>query len=717
MKKPTSESRVTNPSRRQKSLRIRSGAPAVYPFSAIVAQDKMKLAMILNVIDARVGGVLIMGHRGTGKSTAVRALADLLPEISFFTDCPYRCDPAEGQRCCDDCLAAGEAGRKRPTDKSAVRVVELPLGATEDRVCGTIDIEQALRSGKKRFEPGLLARANRGFLYIDEVNLLEDHLVDLLLDVSTTGINNVEREGISILHPARFVLIGSGNPEEGELRPQLLDRFGLYVEVTTEDDVDRRIEIVQRRESFESDRESFLRSFADSQEELRRKIKRARKSFANVKVERGILRDIARLCTELKIDGHRGELTITRAARALAALEGRKKVNETDVRRVAVMALRHRLRRDALEATASVARIEQALNKVLGEASGADEHNNRGGGDDSSSNGRQAAGKRAPAQVSAERSSATQNGDAGKKIEPSPAGKIGAEAPTRHFSDPTPNRSAATKFELGLNELTVLSSGKSRSQSGRQANRSVYNQERGRYARSVNAATSSGKIALDATLRAAAATAGRSTINDDRCPASEIPNLVTPDVLRFKLFKAKQGRLFIFAIDLSGSMALKRINYAREAMFDLLRQSYIHRDSVAIVGFRGLTAEVMLPPSKSILRARRVLESLPMGGGTPLSAGLACSLDLAKRVGPKAGEIVLLVFTDGGANVPLQSNEIRDPVGRHKLIEDEVKRLGTELLKVRVNAVVVDTQSAFTLNRDTLALAEKLGARYVPRKL
>lgn len=700
---------------------------ACYPFSAIVGQDEMKLALILNVIDAKVGGVLIMGHRGTGKSTAVRALADLLLEISVVSGCAYRCDPADEQNACGECreaIGAGGAGSKLRREKSPVRVVELPLGATEDRVCGTIDIEQALRSGVKRFEPGLLARANRGFLYIDEVNLLEDHLVDLLLDVSSTGINNVEREGISVRHPARFVLIGSGNPEEGELRPQLLDRFGLYVEVTTEDDLDRRMEIVEHREAFERDRESFRLGFADSQEQLRRKITRARKNFGNVKVERRVLRDIARLCSELKVDGHRGELTITRAARALAAFEGRKKVIEADVRRVAVMALRHRLRRDALEETASAERIEQTMNKVFGEGRGVGAREGEGDGDDSPSdtgqNGRQTEGKRAaPGSPASKNSAASQNGNPKGNPEAEPAGNLGADATPESLS--ASSREAGVNLGLDKSPTRALSESRSRFQSSRQpgTNRSVYNQERGRYARSVaspvTSAKASGRVALDATLRAAAVTARERAgpATDTRNPAPDTWNQIPHDALRFKLFKRKQGRLFIFAIDLSGSMALNRITHAREVMLGLLRQSYIHRDRVAIVGFRGMTAELMLPPSKSILRARRVLDTLPMGGGTPLSAGLARALELANRVGPTLGGIVLLVFTDGGANVPLQTSEIRDRAGRRKRIEDEVKRLGSEMRKAGIDPVVVDTQNAFTPNGDALALAENLGARYV----
>src|SRR6476620_142097 len=270
-----------NPSTQSIARVNRSMRNAPYPFSAIVVQDEMKLALILSVIDPQIGGVLIMGHRGTGKSTAVRALADLLPEIRVVADCMFGCDPSDERRLCANCAANTEAFA---TKTKPVPVVDLPLGATEDRVCGTIDIERALNEGRKEFEPGLLARANRGFLYIDEVNLLEDHLVDILLDVAASGWNRVERESMSIEHPAGFVLIGSGNPEEGELRPQLLDRFGLHAEVKTENYLENRIAIVERREAYDRDPEGFRVAYAKQQNDLSRKIARARETFSRVKI-------------------------------------------------------------------------------------------------------------------------------------------------------------------------------------------------------------------------------------------------------------------------------------------------------------------------------------------------------------------------------------------------------------------------------------------------
>lgn len=333
----------------------------VYPFTAIVGQEEMKLALLLSVIDPMVGGVIIMGHRGTGKSTAVRALADLLPPIRKVKGCVFGCDPDRANELCQDCVRKLAHDARVTTERGAVPVVELPLGATEDRVCGTLDIERALVEGVKAFEPGLLARANRGFLYIDEVNLLDDHLVDVLLDAAASGRNVVEREGISVTHPSRFVLVGSGNPEEGELRPQLLDRFGLYTQITTITDLDQRVEIVERRERFDDDPVAFHSEQASEQDGLRRRITRAKKLLPRVETGRALLMQIAQLCVSLNVDGHRGELTIARSSRALAALEGRTKTTLDDARRVAVMSLRHRLRRDPLETVDSGSRIEQAL--------------------------------------------------------------------------------------------------------------------------------------------------------------------------------------------------------------------------------------------------------------------------------------------------------------------------------------------------------------------
>jgi magnesium chelatase subunit I len=338
---------------------------AAFPFSAIVGQDEMKLALLIAAVDPKVGGVLAFGDRGSGKSTAVRALAALLPKMKVVAGCRYNCDPDRPAEFCDECRARAAKGGLKST-LVPVPVVDLPLGATEDRVVGALDLERALARGEKAFEPGLLARAHRGFLYIDEANLLEDHLVDLLLDVAASGENVVEREGLSIRHPARFVLVGTGNPEEGELRPQLLDRFGLSVEVRTPDDLPSRIEVVRRRDAFESDAAAFLAQWTRNEAKLRKSITAAREKLPTVSVSDMALELAAKLCLTLGTDGLRGELTLMRAARALAALESAKTVTNDHLRRVAPPALRHRLRRNPLDDAGSSVRVDRAISEVLG---------------------------------------------------------------------------------------------------------------------------------------------------------------------------------------------------------------------------------------------------------------------------------------------------------------------------------------------------------------
>jgi len=337
-----------------------------FPFSAIVGQDEMKLAILVVAIDPSVGGVLVFGDRGTGKSTAVRALAALLPRIQAVQGCPYGCDP-HAPTPCEACAAARAASGRAPRSHQVpVPVVDLPLGATEDRVVGALDLERALTDGVKAFEPGLLARANRGFLYIDEVNLLEDHLVDLLIDVAASGENVVEREGLSVRHPARFVLVGSGNPEEGELRPQLLDRFGLSVEVKTPQELAARVEVVRRRDAFERDPAAFTVAWKKEDERLRKRIVAARARLAGVEVPMAARERAAQLCMALGTDGLRGDLTLMRAARALAALQGDDAVGDAHLRQIAAPALRHRLRRNPLDDSGSTSRVDRAVADLMG---------------------------------------------------------------------------------------------------------------------------------------------------------------------------------------------------------------------------------------------------------------------------------------------------------------------------------------------------------------
>ena len=639
----------------------------------------MKLALLLNVVDPLIGGVLIMGHRGTGKSTAVRALADLLPQISVVERCPYNCDPEDRANLCDQCRES----KKRNAKQTSVPVVELPLGATEDRVCGTIDIERALSAGRKAFDPGLLARANRGFLYIDEVNLLEDHLVDLLLDVAVTGRNKVEREGVSVEHPASFVLIGSGNPEEGELRPQLLDRFGLHAEVRTENYLQNRIDIVERRERYDRDRDAFCESFADDQEQLRKRITRARANIAKIDVARPVLEKIAQLCADLKVDGHRGELTIMRSARALAAFEGRRAVTDEHVKRVSAMSLRHRLRRDALDETATSEQIEQAVDAVFPQGAPPPEPPSGNGGDVQNQDRPGKSNKNAPRQrASASGSSARPNT---------------ADAPS-----PPAVEKKSGELRLDQHLRNTDRADKARSQTRRASGaKAALDQRRGRYTRAVNFRSAGARIAIDATLRA--------LVGID----SHLRLPVTSEALRYKLLKHKQGTLFVFAIDASGSMAANRIARAKSAILKLLRRSYLNRDSVAIVSFHGTTANVDLPPSRSILRARRVLDSLRMGGSTPLGLGLVTTIELLEIVGNKFGQTVVLLFTDGRSNVPLRRGGLNLRAFRQVKIESEIRELTVSLNRLKTRVVVVDTQKEFESSEETRRLAKILNAQFV----
>lgn len=694
--------------------------PPVFPFTAIVGQGEMKLALLLNVIDPSIGGVLVMGHRGTGKSTAVRALADLLPQHARVRGCLYGCDPADEKNLCDDCRARLAANGKLARERAAVAVVDLPLGATEDRVCGTINIERALTTGVKTFEPGLLARANRGFLYIDEVNLLEDHLMDLLLDVAVTGRNLVEREGISIEHPARFVLVGSGNPEEGELRPQLIDRFGLHVEVKTATDLDERVAIIVQREAFEHDPEGFRSHVENEQESLRRRTTRARKNIHAVKLSRGLLRRIAELCQQLDVDGHRGEITITRAARALAAFEGRKEVSDEDVRRVATMALRHRLRRDPLEQTSGGQRIEQRLDQLFPSETEVDE----------TRQGKQQRERVTSPSSSSDESDEDDRARAGKQSDSR------ADGAKEHgaTNQPAPPALDAQLSDTSL-DITPRTQQKPTTHSTRRAtesNQRSYNSRRGRYARATNVKTPGARIALDATLRSAVGSWQLAVGSEDRSvirresmvekkqrrdrPHPKLPtaHCLLPTDLRYRRFKRKAGTLFIFAVDTSGSMALNRIAQAKGALVRLLAQSYIRRDRVALVSFRGQDAEVLLPPSRSVTRARTLLDRLSIGGATPLAAGLACALEIARRAARQGTErIVLLLFTDGRANVSSRANEIKNQAERRRLIDDELQSLGRAAQQTGLATIVVDTQNRFTSSGDAQRLAGIIGARYV----
>jgi magnesium chelatase subunit D len=705
-----------------------SAARQVFPFTAIVGQEEMKLALLLNVVAPSVGGVLITGHRGTGKSTAVRALAELLPPLAAVRGCAYNCDPSDAGALCDACLSQISGGGVLKRERKIVPVVELPLSATEDRVCGTIDLGRALKEGVKSFEPGLLARANRGFLYIDEVNLLEDHLVDLLLDVAATGRNRVEREGVSAEHPSRFRLVGSSNPEEGELRPQLLDRFGLCVEVETERDLESRVLIVERREAFDEDPAAFNLSQQGEQTRLRRRVLRAAGKFAAVKVPRPILRQIAELCLRLGVDGHRGEITVTRAARSLAALEGRGEASGEDVRRVAAMSLRHRLRRDPLEQGGEGSRVEQIAGELFGggdagaEPSPAERRRGAAPSEMNSTDDARAVGvNRTTARVDGGDDASRNKRIESKRIESNAEARDGEKG--KELVAPTAEvklRKDAVGWKLTAGE------GRRRKETGARRTDSTARRRagaqtsafaaRGRYAGASPSKLDSGRVAIDATLRAAA---GLCAARKDVAPSGGLR--VATESLRFKRFRGRAGALFIFLVDTSGSMAANRIAQAKGALAQLLRRSYINRDRVSLVVFRERGSKLLLAPCASAARARTLLDALPVGGATPLAAGLLRALEVTRRaVAESARQVRLVIFTDGRANVSLMGRSsveaaAREEEGaaRKERIRNEILDLGASLQKAGVSTLVIDTQSRFTAGGEGRFLSDALGGRYV----
>lgn len=568
----------------------------IYPFAALVGQETLKTALLLNAVDPAIGGVLICGEKGTAKSTAARALAAILPSIRRVAECPYHCaDPGGDWAECPFCREA--------TDPAIIETpapfVDLPLGATEDRVIGTLDFQQALREGRRSVHPGLLASAHRGVLYIDEVNLLADHLVDVLLDVAAMGVNTIQREGIALRHPSRFLLLGSMNPEEGELRPQFLDRFGLMVTVAGPRDPETRAEIVRRRLAVESDPAEFARKWAKEQDELRQRIVRARQGLAAVEHDDGLLTFITRLCCELQVDGLRSDIVLLRTARALAAWESRPRVTLEDVRAAAELALPHRRRR------------RRPFEKPGLDPQQLDQHfqqpDSRGAGG-------------SPAQNHADDPPAPEN-PANEQVFAAAAPQLSRRIETAAPSPATPppgRRNAGG------------SSG------------------RGGYVRAV-ADPSPADLAVDATIRAA-------VCREPNLAAGGAAIQVLPEDLHGKEGQNRTGSLLLFVVDASGSMAARRrMEAVKGAVLGLLQSAYEERDHVAVLAFRGPEATLLLPPTRSIDAAEQALRSLPTGGRTPLAHALRMAGELIAKTrrSPAGMPVLLIVLTDGKANVAL----------------------------------------------------------------
>jgi len=646
----------------------------VYPFCAIVGQDKMKMALILNVVNPKIGGVLLRGEKGTGKSLVVRALAHLLPEINVVTDCPFHCDPTRPKEMCDACSAKVANGEKLLVAKRVVSVVELPIGATEDRLVGTLDIEKAIKTGEKHFEPGLLAEANRNILYIDEVNLLDDHLVDVLLDAAAMGVNFVEREGVSFSHPAQFVLVGTMNPEEGELRPQLLDRFALSVEVKGILYREARAEIVRRRIAFENDPELFIAAQSDSQEQIRQKIVKATRLLPKVKLSDEMLDLITQICIDFAVDGHRADITIYKTACTIAAFKGRTEVIEEDVKEAAELALAHRLRRQPFEEP----KIEE---QQLQDSMQKWEQNQ---------NKNQSKEQQKQPRLSPQNNISPQNSNPENKDQEQ---LKDSEAPEQVFEADLP-------YAVKALSTTVLDEVE-RSGAGRRS-KSKSKSKTGRY---VSSSIPKGKVedlAFDATLRAAAPFQRRRRVES----GSKTGLLIEKADLREKVRERKVGNLIMFVVDASGSMAAEeRMVATKGAVLSLLLDAYQRRDRVGMVVFRKNKAELVLPPTNSVEIAQRLLSKLPTGGRTPMAHGLTLGLETIREYVRRDKEAIplLALVSDGRANVPLNGG---DPVEEAKLVAREIGCTG-------VKAIAIDTERDFLTFGLVKQICDEMKGRYL----
>ncbi|MEW6718099.1 MAG: putative cobaltochelatase [Chloroflexota bacterium] len=611
--------------------------PIVFPFTAIVGQDRMKRALILNAVSPGIGGVLIRGERGTAKSTAARALAALLPQVCIVKDCRFGCDPDRPTTWCTDCRGRAEDGEALPVSLIPTPFINLPVSATEDRVVGTLDIEKAIQKGERHFEPGILASANRGLLYIDEVNLLDDHVVDVLLDSAAMGMNIVEREGISFSHPSRFILVGTMNPEEGDLRPQLLDRFALSVDIRGIRDKRERVLIMERNLEFETNPEEFRQKWQSHEQSLSEQIEHARTLVEQVKYSRRDLLSIAALTASLNVDGHRADLVILKAARAQAAFDGRTSISDIDIALAAELALPHRMKRGPFEQTSITKeelqeRIEQARNQAQSE-------------------------RETTTQPVEEKQYSGKKNATPEVIKEVQNNKVTKPIPQNVFETTTPewwkggekvvvgDDFSPRPIETPLDKLT-------RKQGGRRS-RTRTDRKRGRYilARPANGKTDD--VAFDATIRAAAPFQRRR-----KKQRKDVAFAIRSNDIHRKVRVKKAANLVLFVVDASWSMAVaERMSATKGAIFSLLTDAYQRRDRVGLIVFQKDRATLILPPTNSVELAKKALKDIPVGGKTPLSAGLYLAHHVIRKdrlVHPDVLPLMILL-TDGAGNVSMGS--------------------------------------------------------------
>ncbi len=629
-----------------------------YPFSALVGQELMKRALLLNVIDPTIGGVLIKGERGTAKSTGVRALIDLLPTIRVVENCPFQCDPDEPSSHCPYCLERSRSGQQCSVKERKIKLVNLPIGTTEDRLLGTIDIEKALKSGQKAFEPGLLAEAHRGILYVDEVNLLNDQIVDLFLDAAASGMNVVEREGISFSHASRFVIVGTMNPEEGDLRPQLLDRFGLSVAIEGIHSVPDRVEIIKRRLAFETDPAAFRQQWAEADAELARTIVAAKTSLPRTSLSEAVLETAAKLAVAMETDGHRADIVMMKCARANAALEGRERVSFEDLQLAARLVLPHRIKRSPLKKSEL---NEDKLKDILEQSSSLES-------------------------VSEEWSPIHQN-------------KPKQTSRTRRYASPT---ELVTHLCPGA-KLLHAEIPWYRLMSGTDPGRRfvIPDPPRGgitRGSRIMRSDEGLADLSIVGTLRAAAP--------HQVARHRKGSLLISRDDFRLKRRSSKSGLAMMMIVDSSASMRTNdRMSVTKGIMEALLQDLYLRRDKLGIITFRHTDAELVMPLSQNIRDAMAGIEQLPVGGRTPLAAGLDLGLRLLtqeKRKNPDSIP-VMLVFSDGRPNVSCFGG---DPLDETLFYANEVRAQG-------IQAILVDTEFNPMATGYGYEIAQRMAATYL----
>ncbi|MDQ1275211.1 MAG: magnesium chelatase subunit [Euryarchaeota archaeon] len=647
---------------------------AVYPFTAIVGQERMKKALVLNLINPKLGGVLIRGEKGTAKSTAVRALANLLPEIEVVEGCKFKCNPDNRNELCEECREKLNEESLR-VSRIKMKVVDLPVSATEDRVVGTLDIEHAIKNGEKRFDPGVLAMAHRGILYVDEINLLDDHLVDVLLDSAAMGVNTVEREGISYSHPANFVLVGTMNPEEGELRPQLLDRFGLCVDVKGISDVSRRVELIKYRLSYEADPEAFAANWQAAEAELCGQILNAKQLLSEVRILDDMLELISQICVDMGVDGHRADITMMKASITLAAFNGRADVLEEDVKEAAELVLSHRMRRKPFDSHSD------KQDKL----------------DESIENHREK-------QKEKEKNKQEQQKQERKENPEKPHEHPEEQQPdnTQNQTEGQPDASSETVFATGgsyqIKQLTPEFLRADRKGSGRRS-KTLTSSKQGRYIKSTIPHEKTTDLAFDATLRAAAPYQLTREKNGNSI-------IIHESDFRKKVREKKIGNLVLFVVDASGSMgARQRMVASKGAVLSILMDAYQKRDKVGLIAFKGNSAELLLPPTSSIELAQKYLQEMPTGGKTPLSRGLVKGYEVIKtelRRDPDTCPFMVLI-SDGRANVSMN--------GEPPL--QEITTVASRLKEEGIQSAVIDTESSMIKFGLAQQISTALGATYL----